>query len=44
MTVRSHTIGAIVTGIVFGTVPAWRLSRSDPGDALRGGSLPPFHL
>lgn len=27
---------SVVTGILFGTVPAWFASRSDPADALRG--------
>jgi predicted permease len=29
---------SLVTGIVFGSLPAWICSRADPVDALRGGS------
>ena len=28
---------ALMTGVIFGVVPAWIASRSDPADALRGG-------
>ena len=27
----------LLSGIVFGLLPAWRISRSDPNDALKGG-------
>jgi len=37
--VLAFAFGAsLVTGIVFGLVPAWFGSRGDPGDALRGAS------
>jgi putative ABC transport system permease protein len=29
---------ALLTGLVFGTLPAWRLTRTDPQEALRAGS------
>lgn len=29
---------SLVTGLVFGALPAWRMSRSTPAQALRGGS------
>ena len=29
---------SLVTGLVFGVLPAWRMSRSTPAQALRGGS------
>jgi putative ABC transport system permease protein len=28
----------VLTGLVFGTLPAWRLTRGDPQEALRAGS------
>lgn len=31
-------VATMVTGIVFGAAPAWRISRNDPNQALRAGS------
>ncbi|MGA8233855.1 MAG: ABC transporter permease [Candidatus Acidiferrales bacterium] len=30
---------SMVTGIVFGTLPAWRVTRTEPQDALKSGAL-----
>jgi predicted permease len=30
---------SMVTGLVFGTLPAWRITRTEPHDALKSGAL-----
>ena len=32
------TVLTLLTGVIFGSLPAWRLTRSDPQEALRAGS------
>jgi ABC-type antimicrobial peptide transport system permease subunit len=33
----SAVLGVIVLGLIAAAAPAWRASRSDPAEALRGG-------